>query len=376
MVDAVIIGGGPAGVSAGTVLQRKGYKTCIIDTRIFPREKLCAGVLTVKSVKLIHHIYKDLSFDDMDMRDIHKIELLYNSKVIGKYRVDNAYRVINRVEFDNKLLKYYKSVGGIIYDGQKEYKIVYNKSVVILSDGTEIPYCVLIGADGINSKVRHYVGRSWKASVLCFEKFIPNLSDEDTIKIDFAGILGGYSWRIPGKDKIGVGLGEFYIRGMKKKPARYKRYFESQGISDINGIRGAFVSSGNFVRKPVKNNVLLVGDAAGLIDAMTGEGIYFAIESGMQASLAIIDYLKKNVPLNTYISRIEKIHKKMREQNVYNKFLYIPIFQRINLRHFKRNPEFVKSVLDNAVSTYHTGYTKEMRHNKKHKLLALQRGCK
>lgn len=38
MVDAVIIGGGPAGVLAGTVLQRKGYKTCIIDTRIFSRD--------------------------------------------------------------------------------------------------------------------------------------------------------------------------------------------------------------------------------------------------------------------------------------------------------------------------------------------------
>ena len=61
MVDAVIIGGGPAGVSAGTVLQRKGYKTCIIDTRVFPREKLCAGVLTVKSIKLIQHISKNLN---------------------------------------------------------------------------------------------------------------------------------------------------------------------------------------------------------------------------------------------------------------------------------------------------------------------------
>lgn len=58
MVDAVIIGGGPAGVSAGTVLQRKVHKTCIIDTWIFPREKLCAGVLTVKFIKLIQHIYK------------------------------------------------------------------------------------------------------------------------------------------------------------------------------------------------------------------------------------------------------------------------------------------------------------------------------
>lgn len=364
MVDAVIIGGGPAGVSAGTVLQRKGYKTCIIDTQIFPREKLCAGVLTAKCVKMIQHIYKDLNFDNMDVRDIHKIELLYNSKVIGKYTIDNAYRVVNRTEFDNELLKYYKSVGGMVYDGQKDYKIVYEKSVVILSDGTEIPYRVLIGADGINSRVRSYVGRPWKSSVLCFEKFIPNLSDEDVIKIDFGGILGGYSWRIPGKNRIGVGLGEFYIRGMKKKPARYRRYFESQGVNDISNIKGAFVSYGNFVRKPIKNNVLLAGDAAGLIDAMTGEGIYFAIESGRQASLAIIDYIERNIPLTTYMGRIEKIYKKIREQSIYNKLLYVPIFQWISLGYMRKTPQFVKRVLDNAVSSYHTGYMKEIQRNK------------
>lgn len=364
MVDAVIIGGGPAGVSAGTVLQRKGYKTCIIDTQIFPREKLCAGVLTVKSIKLIHHVFKDLNFENMDMRDINKIELLYNSKVIGRYTVDNAYRVINRTEFDNELLKYYKSVGGMVFEGQKDYYIAYDRSVVVLSDGKEIPYRVLIGADGINSKVRSYVGRFWKASVLCFEKFIPNLSDEDIIKIDFAGILGGYSWRIPGKDRIGVGLGEFYTRGMKKKPIRYRRYFESQGIKDINNIKGYFVSCGNFIRKPIKNNVLLAGDAAGLVDAMTGEGIYFAIESGRQASLAVIDYLKRNIPLITYVNRIEKIHKKIREQNVYNKFLYIPVLQWVSLKYIKKNPKFVQSVLDNVVSTYCAGYMKEIQRNK------------
>jgi len=147
--------------------------------------------------------------------------------------------------------------------------------------------------------------------------------------------------------------------------ARYKRYFESQGITDINSIKGAFVSYGNFVRKPIKDNVLLVGDAAGFIDAMTGEGIYFAVESGRQAALTIIDHLERSVPLTTYINRIGKIHKKMREQRVYNKFLYIPIFQWISLEHFRKNPEFVQSVLDDSISTYHMGYTKEIRRNKK-----------
>lgn len=360
MVDVVIIGGGPSGVSAGTVLQRKGYKTCIIDTQIFPREKLCAGVLTLKSIKLIQHIYKDINLNDMDKRDIYKIELLYDNRIIGKYIVDKAYRVINRTEFDNELLKYYKSVGGMVFDGQENYKIAYDKRVVVLSNGQEIPYRILIGADGINSKVRAYVGRSWNAAVLCFEKFIPNLSDEDTIKIDFAGILGGYSWRIPGKNKVSVGLGEFYIRGMKKKPDRYRRYFESQGIKEMNSIKGAFVSFGNFVRKPVKNNVLLVGDAAGLVDAMTGEGIYFAIESGRQASLAIIDYFEGGGQLTAYVGRIKKIHKKMQEQSIYNKILYVPILQLISLGYIRKNPKFVHNILNNVVSTYHSGYTKEI----------------
>lgn len=361
MLDVVIIGGGPAGVSAGTVLQEKGYKTCIIDTQLFPRKKLCAGVLTTKSVKLLQRIFKGLDLESLTIKHIYKIILLYNSITIGEYITNNAYSVIDRTEFDNALLQHYKKIGGLVYDGQRNYRIDYNNKMIKLFDGQEISYRFLIGADGINSKVRLYVNRSWRASVLCFEEFIPNTSDEDCIKINFGGLLGGYSWRIPCKDKIGVGLGEFYVRGMKRKPVKYRRYFESQGVSDLKNIKGAFVSFGNFVKKPIKNNVLLVGDAAGLIDAMTGEGIFFAIESGRQAALAIIDHLEKQTPLTAYISRLEKIHRKIREQNIYNKLLYVPVLQLISLNYIKKNPQFVQDILENAVSTYHTGYTKEIR---------------
>lgn len=372
MVDVVIIGGGPAGISVGTVLQSKGYKTCIIDTQFFPREKLCAGVLTAKSIKLLQHIYKDLDFNEISMKDVRKIELLYNHITIGKYTINNAYRVINRTEFDNALFQYYKRIGGLTYEGQKNYKIIYDKNMIRLSDGKEISYRFLIGADGINSKVRSYVSHSWRASILCFETFIPNISDEDTIKINFGGILGGYSWRIPGNDRIGVGLGEFYIKRMKRNPNKYKKYFQSQGINNLQNIKGAFVSFGNFVRKPIKNNVLLVGDAAGLVDAMTGEGIFFAIESGRQAALAIVDYLEKGISLMSYTDRLKKIHKKIKEQSIYNKLLYVPVFQLISLIYMRKNPEFVQNVLENAISTYRTGYTKEINRNKRKKTPAPQ----
>lgn len=364
MVDVVIIGGGPAGVSAGTVLQRKGFNTCIIDSQLFPRKKLCAGVLTAKSIKLLQSIYKGLDLESLSIKHIHKITLLYNRVTIGEYSINNAYSVIDRTEFDNALFQYYKKIGGLAYEGQRGYRINYDNNEIILSDGTKVPYRILIGADGINSKIRSYVSHTWRASVLCFEEFIPNPAQEDTIKI-IGGMLGGYSWRIPGKDRIGVGLGEFYIRGMKRNPRKYRKFFRSQGVNDLQRIKGVFVSLGNFVRKPIKNNVLLVGDAAGLIDAMTGEGIFFAIESGRQAALAIIDYLEKGIPLTAYSNRLQKIHRKMEEQSIYNKLLYVPVLQLISLRYIRKNPQFVQSVFEDAVSTYHSGYTKEIRKNKK-----------
>lgn len=360
MTDVVIIGGGPAGVSAATVLQRKGYKTCIVDSQVFPREKLCAGVLTIKSIRLLQHIFKDLDLESLNIKHINKIVMLNNLEIIGKYTLNYPYSIINRTEFDYRLLQYYQSTGGLVFDGQKNYTIAYDKNIVKFSNGKEVPYRFLIGADGINSKVRAQLWHSWKASILCFEKFIPNAPNEDTIKINFGGILGGYSWRIPGQDRVGIGLGEFYIRGMKRKPEKYRKYFQSQGVTDISDIKGAFVSFGNFVQNPVKQNVLLAGDAAGLVDAMTGEGIYFAIESGRQAALAIVEHLEKGTPLSSYLNRIKRIHKKIREQSIYNKLLYVPVLQLISLRHIKKNLMFGQNVLENAVSTYRTGYTKEI----------------
>lgn len=54
----------------------------------------------------------------------------------------------------------------------------------------------------------------------------------------------------------------------------------------------------------------------------------------------------------------------MREQSIYNKLLYVPIFQWISFGYMRKNPQFVRCVLDNAVSTYRTGYMKEIQRNK------------
>lgn len=360
MYDVVIIGGGPAGISAGTILQRKGYKTCIIDSQVFPREKLCAGVLTVKTIDLIKKIFPRMNIDELDIKFIEKMSVQYKKRNIGDYYLENKHGVVDRKIFDAKLLNYYQRVGGKLIDGEKKYRVIYERSTIELSNGRLVRYKCLIGADGINSKIRSYVQHKWNAGILCFEKFIPNESDEDVINITFGEVLGGYCWRIPGKERIGIGLGEFYLRGSHRNVNKYKRYFKSQGITKVDDIKGAFVSYGGFVRFPLKNNVLLVGDAAGLVDAMTGEGIYFAMESGKQAAFAIIDYLENNKPLFGYVLRLNKIHNRIREQNVYNKMLFVPGLQALSVNYMAKNQKFVQRVLDKTIAEYSTGYTYEI----------------
>ena len=250
MYDVVIIGGGPAGVSAGTILQRKGYKSCIIDSQVFPREKLCAGLLTVKTIELIKKIFPRMNIDESDINFIEKISLQYKKRKIGDYYLENKYGVVDRKLFDARLLKYYQRACGKLIEGEKKYSVIYESNKIELSDVEVVRYKCLIGADGINSKIRLYVQHKWNVSILCFEKFIPNKSDEDVINITFGEVLGGCCWRIPGKDRVGIGLGEFYLRGSHRNVNKYKRYFKSQGITKLDDVKGAFFSYGGFVRFP------------------------------------------------------------------------------------------------------------------------------
>lgn len=359
MFDIIIIGGGPAGTTAGTLLQRKGYKTCIIDKAVFPREKLCAGVLTVKSVECIKNVFKDLDFSKLQLREVHDIEFIYNDKSLGKHTIKHPFRVANRCIMDNHLLEYYKSVGGTVFEGQNNYKLNYKENRIVLDDGTVLSYKLLIGADGIHSKVRKFVDKPFETAFFCYETYIPNADNEEAIKIYFTKKTKGYYWRIPGINRIAIGLAIAYEKDDIYKLNNYKDFFIQQGVEDIQNVKGYFYSYGDYVIQPVRNNVLLVGDAAGLIDAVTGEGVYFALESGRQAALAISSFDITDSPKNIgidYCKRLEPIHKKINEQKLCNKLVYAPFVKEMGMKLIKDHPNGVKRILENVVSSYNGGY--------------------
>lgn len=350
MFDIIIIGGGPAGTTTGTLLQRQGYKTCIIDSKVFPREKLCAGVLTPKSISCIEQVFEGLDLAKLQLQELCHINFFYNDNALGSFKLQSPFRAANRSIMDYELLKYYQSVGGKVYQGQRDYKIQYDKNQMILADGTTLDYKVLVGADGINSHVRRFVDSGWKTAFFCFETYIPNVDKEETIQIYFTRKTKGYYWRIPGKERIAIGLASAYKVGDKDCIDNYKDFFHKQGIKDLSNVKGYFYSYGDYVKKPVKDNVILVGDAAGLIDAITGEGLYYALESGHQAGLFIVDYLEQKESLDKYAARLKEIHAGIDQQKLYNKFIYAPFVKDMGFKYMKEHPDKVQRVLDRVIA--------------------------
>lgn len=126
----------------------------------------------------------------------------------------------------------------------------------------------------------------------------------------FYGFLNwGYSWVFIKNDKLIVGLGGLNRANKGNLLKSFQNLIDFLGINQkkISNIKGHPIPFGNFILKPVYENTVLVGDAAGLADPLTGEGIYYAQKSAELASFAIYQslYNKKDFK-TTYISLLKK----------------------------------------------------------------------
>ena len=126
--------------------------------------------------------------------------------------------------------------------------------------------------------------------------------------LDLGGPPGGYGWMFPKGDHLNIGVGGFkHVGPSMRKSLDHLVRFYGFNPGDIWGMRGHHLP----VRRPtsplVSSNVVLVGDAAGLLDPFTGEGIYAAIWSGKAAARHLAAYLGEEVKdLDGYNREVER----------------------------------------------------------------------
>jgi len=204
--------------------------------------------------------------------------------------------------------------GAILYENEKVQKIMeVEKGVIVITSSGSYFSKVVVGADGVLSKVAKSMelNQQQKKSVA----YVGDISISDTdlerdnkILIDLDIISDGYGWVFPKKDRVSIGIGQ-----VAKKKINYRKRFNDFVIEqELDNYRynyqprGYLIPIGGKINQICNKKCLLVGDAAGLVDPLTGEGIYYALRSGIIAAVVINGLLKGKVELKEYQKIIEK----------------------------------------------------------------------
>ncbi len=310
----IVIGSGPAGALAALELAKNNIPVAIIDKATLPRYKTCGGGLVYRGRKLL-----DFDLESVIEREFKSITIAYSEANIC-FKVKRDVPIVSMVmrdKFDNFLVEKAVEKGAVLYDNTKVTDIIFDASKLLISTtGEEFTADFIIAADGALSPTAKIMG--WKDS----RHLIPALEYEvtvgkndfkkfsDEIRFDLDAIPQGYGWIFPKKNHLSIGVASA-IRGKKDLKKYYRKYIEFLGINDIiNEERhGAQIPLTPREDGFFKNNVLLVGDAAGFADPVTAEGISNAMYSGLIAASAIVEG-----HLNT--AEVKKLYKLKLEEKL------------------------------------------------------------
>lgn len=316
--DVVVIGAGPAGSAAAYTALKKGLSVAIIDKKTFPRDKLCGALFSGRSKQYYTEIF-DRELDPEHFGPKTEIEFWMNGRKLSAMDDVPPLYVTMRWDLDLLCLQHAIEAGAVDMTGQAINEIDENGQTVIMKDGRRIGFRILIGADGVNSMVaRTLYGRAFDHDRIGFALEIEldgnHLCPDDPVRIDFAAAKWGYGWWFPKRRTTTVGVGGIHAANPDMK-ASMAGYLELLGVDpDIKKYKGHFLPFGDVRKWPGRGNILLAGDAAGLVDPITGEGIAFAMQSGRFAAEAAFESMQPGIsaePIRIYRRKLRDIHRSL-----------------------------------------------------------------
>ena len=345
--DVVIVGGGPSGSACAYWLAQAGWSVCLIEKKLFPREKTCGDGLTPRAVYQLSemglegivaangHQYKGLrAFGfgaslEMNWPE-HPIFPNYGY-TITRFNLDglvaeNAEKygadVLNGVEALDLLEPTPTPVGGLV---GASGVVVKDKDT---GETAEIRGRYLVIGDGQNSRLGRELGvtrnRGWPMGMALRGYYTSDRHDEPWIDshLDIrdtnGDVVPGYGWIFPlGDGRVNVGVGLLSTGGAWKgvNTTKLQEYFVAQ-VADEWGLNddtcqgpptGGRLPMGLSIGPRVGANTLTIGDATGMVNPFNGEGIAYGYESGRLAASVLGEALLANDPsaLSLYEKRLE-----------------------------------------------------------------------
>jgi len=317
--DVLIVGGGPAGSTCAWQLQRAGLDVAIIDRATFPRDKPCAGWITPRVIDAL-----ELPVDDYRRERVFQPIQRFRTQVMSGRSIDTAFAEpvsfgICRREFDDYLLK---RSGARVMDGTAVAAVERRGANWVVNGEIEAP--MLVGAGGHFCPIAQRLGATISDErIVAAQEIEIAMTPEEAAacpvapglpELFFCDDVRGYGWIFRKQNVLNIGLGREDRQRLHAHTATFVAdHVAPAAVPLPDRIRWkghAYLVRPSSSRRIIDDGVLLIGDAAGLAYAYSGEGIRPAIESALLAATTILDArgVYDAAHLSSYVERLEAHH--------------------------------------------------------------------
>jgi geranylgeranyl reductase family protein len=294
--DIAVIGAGPAGAMAAYTAAKAGLRCALIEKEALPRYKICGGGLVGRGVACVPFDLSSVIHGEFRTIEVYSNGYKHRSQAQSSQPIIS---MVMRDEFDAYLVKQAVSQGAVLFASTALQGLEFGDEIHILrtSQGP-LRARAIIAADGATSPTAKLAGwaQDTRVSIPALEYEVqPSAATftrlAQSVRFDMDAFGQGYGWSFPKAEHLSLGVGAMKKGGKLELKPSYAAYARELGIEEASqqSQHGYVIPVAPRTDGFVKNRVFLAGDAAGLADPLTAEGISNALASGIWAAQALID---------------------------------------------------------------------------------------
>lgn len=285
-----IIGGGPAGAMTAEALARGGARVLVFEEKL-GWEKPCGGGLSHKVLQR----YPFLGEATGHGKQVPDAEFVAPSGDRVRLRLRVPLAIYSRATLNHLLLKRAEAAGAeVIPDRVLHFRRVGSEWELICARGKHRAIFLVL-ASGARTRLRALLAEdfSWRDFMLTFGYYVPG--EDDLLRVQFFQDFEGYAWAFPRLDHLSVGIcakvGEDRMAGLRERLGGFMRTFDYrvEGATVYSHLLPSLTEESWSNLRLAGQGWALAGDAAGLVDPVTGEGIYYAMRSGELLAQALLE---------------------------------------------------------------------------------------